>query len=367
MYQLRMSSCVCIGQQSIELIHFSVLAVVRGWRLTEPTQCLALLLMHACSLWPDVLCLQYLLLLESPKCWAWRYVHTLDTAGTGTTRHRTQTLHTHTHAQAAGEIVALGSDVSTETWHVGDKVMALLAGGGNAEYVPVHAGHIMRVPDSLTMREAGGTPETWLTAFQLLHLLAQVQAGDRVLIYAAGSGVGTAATQLAVRAGATVFAVAGSDDKLHTAASLGAAHVANYKSDPDWSDHLLAASDGGGVDVVLDCVGGSFAEHTMKLLAPDSRWVVFGLMGGPQLEGPALGVILRKRVQVMGTTLRARSDEYKTALVAAFTKSALHALGDGLQVVVDRALPLAEINEAHAIMGRNENKGKIVLHVFGDE
>ena len=213
--------------------------------------------------------------------------------------------------EAAGIIEAIGNDCEL-AFKVGDKVMSLLDGGGNADFVVTDERLLMPVPAAYAAgwELAAATPETWLTAFQLLHLLAEVTDGDTVLVHAGGSGVGTAATQLAVAAGATVIVTAGSQEKLDVAARLGASVGINYKTD-DFSEKVLEATAGKGVSVILDCVGGSHWEKNLASIAVDGRWVLYGLMGGKEAVGPALGGILRKRIRLMGTTLRSRSIAYK--------------------------------------------------------
>jgi tumor protein p53-inducible protein 3 len=272
--------------------------------------------------------------------------------------------------ELAGEVVAYAPGgalppTAPEVVAPGARVMALLSGGGNAEYAAVPAAHLLPVPPSLSWRDAGAVPETWLTAFQLLHLVAGVRAGQSVLIHAAGSGVGTAAVQLAAAAGCIVFAVAGTDDKLAVARRLGAAHGFNYKADAAWPAAVVASSPGrGGVDVVLDPVGGSFWRGNADALALDGTWVLYGSMGGGSVEGGLLAQILRKRIKMVGTTLRSRTDGYKAELTARFVREALPLLASGAAApVVDSEFPLAEAQAAHERMESNANTGKILLHM----
>lgn len=253
---------------------------------------------------------------------------------------------------------------------VGARVMALVAGGGNAGYAAVPACHLLPVPPAWTTAVASAVPETFLTAFQLLHLVAAVRPGDIVLVHAAGSGVGTAAVQLARLAGATVIAVAGTDAKLAVAKSLGAAAGVNYKADPDgWPAAVLAATPGArGVDVILDPVGGSFWAGNAHVLALDGTWVLYGSLGGSKVEGALFAALMRKRARLLATTLRGRSLEYKAALVARFAADALPALARGeVAPVVDSAFALADGAAAHARMESNESTGKILLTLPGDE
>jgi tumor protein p53-inducible protein 3 len=275
--------------------------------------------------------------------------------------------------EIAGEVVALGAD-ARRGWAVGDRVMGLVAGGGYAEYAAVDEGCLLPAPLHATFAEAAAVPEAWLTAFQILHLIGGVKRGDNVLVHAAGSGVGTAATQLAAAAGARVVATAGAAEKLERAKALGAAAAVNRRADGGrWMDAVLAALEGrgsGAVDLVLDCVGGSYADQNAAVLATDGRWVLYGFLGGATLPDamtpPLLATLLRKRARIEGTTLRARPLAYKRELVARFAEVAMPLLrSQAARPVVHTVLTggLADAREAHGIMERNENNGKIVLQI----
>jgi len=266
--------------------------------------------------------------------------------------------------EAAGEVVQAGSDCSLRI-PIGSACMTLLGSGGYAEYVLVDERLLIRIPTGMSFLQAAAIPETWLTAYQLLYLLAGVKKGDKVLVHAAGSGVGLAAIQLAVAAEAEVFAVAGTDEKLALARSLGVAHTVNYKTTPKFSASILEATGGKGVDVILDCIGASFVEENLGSAALDSRWVLYGLMGGRDISGPFLGPILAKRIKLQGTTLRSRTLDYKIQLSNEFAHHSVHAFVDGsFRPVVDRVYPLAEAQQAHEYMESNANTGKIVLSVI---
>eukprot|EP00898_Chlorokybus_atmophyticus_P000336 jgi/Chlat1/1302/Chrsp118S08658 len=263
--------------------------------------------------------------------------------------------------EVAGEVEAKG-DKCSSTWQVGDRVMALLTGGGYAEYVVVDERMAMPIPDNLDYVQAAAIPETWLTAYQLLFFIGKLQQGDSVLIHAAGSGVGTAAIQLAVQCGAQVIATAGTDAKLQTAEKLGAKAAINYKEAGDFSQKVLDATEGKGVDVILDCVGGSFWEYNSKAIAMDGRWVLYGTLGGPIVKGDMMGRLLRKRVSLLATTLRYRPDEYKIKLAREFAEHALPLFANGTYApVVDSMYKLEDVAKAHEKMGANENHGKLLL------
>jgi len=264
----------------------------------------------------------------------------------------------------AGEIVAVGPDACL-TFQVGQPVMALTAGGGYAQYAVVDERQLMALPAGFTIEQAGAIPETWLTAFQLLTLVGQVQPGDVVLVHAAGSGVGIAATQLAIGLGARVIGVAGTDDKLINSKRLGAYATVNYKSTPEFSAAVLEATEGQGVNLILDPVGGgTHMAQNCACAAQEARWVFYGLMGGTECAGSLLGTILRKRLTIKGTTLRMRSVEYKAELIAAFSAHALPKFESGeYQVQIDRTFALEEAQEGHMCMESNVTTGKILLSV----
>ncbi len=259
----------------------------------------------------------------------------------------------------AGEVLEAGARV--EGFAPGDRVMGLLPGGGYAERVSVPQRLAVRVPDSLGWREAGATPEVFITAHDAL-LQCGLQAGERVLVHAVGSGVGVAAVQIAKVMGASqVIGTAGSADKLERAAALGLDVGVNYR-EADFAEAVLEATDGAGADVVLDVIGADYWERNLRALARQGRMVLVGLMGGGVAESASLGPFLMKRLQVRGTTLRARPLEQKAQATRAFEKSVLpHIAAGRITVVIDRVYPLREAAAAQAHMEANANFGKIVL------
>ncbi len=260
----------------------------------------------------------------------------------------------------AGEVLAFGERVVG--FAVGDRVMGLAAGGGYAEKIAVHNRLAVKVPDSLSWTEAGATPEVYITAHDAL-LQCGLTAGESVLIHAAGSGVGVAAIQIAKMMGASLaIGTAGGDDKLEQARALGLDVGINYRTQ-DFADELLKVTGGRGVDVVLDVIGADYWEKNMKALAPKGRMVIVGLMGGNATQAN-LGALLQKRLQVRGTTLRARSMEEKAYATRAFEKSVVPHIASGrIKVVVDRIYPLSDAAAAQEYMESNANFGKIVLQV----
>ncbi len=260
----------------------------------------------------------------------------------------------------AGEVVAVGERV--EGFTVGERVMGLLAGGGYAELVVTHHRLAMKVPDSLSWAQAGATPEVFITAHDAL-LQCGMTAGDTVLIHAAGSGVGVAAIQIAKMLGAgMVLGTAGSGEKLERARAIGLDVGINYRTQ-DFAEEVVRATGGRGADVILDVIGADYWERNMRALALKGRMVIVGLMGGNSTTAN-IGVLLQKRAQVRGTTLRARPLEEKALATRAFEKSVLpHVASGRIRVVVDREFPLAEAAAAHEYMAANANFGKVVLAV----
>ena len=260
----------------------------------------------------------------------------------------------------AGEVQQAGDRV--EGFAPGDRVMGLLAGGGYAEKVVVHNRLAMKVPDGLSWREAGATPEVYITAHDALRQCDLV-AGESALIHAAGSGVGVAAVQIAKLLGASFVAgTAGSDEKLDQAKALGLDLGINYRT-ANFAEAVLGATNGRGVDVILDVIGAEYWERNMQAIAPKGRMVLVGLMGGPETKAN-LGLLLMKRLQVRGTTLRARPLEEKAAATRAFEKSVVPHLANGrVKVVVDRVFPLADAPDAHRYLESNANFGKVVLEL----
>lgn len=258
----------------------------------------------------------------------------------------------------AGEVVAIGNRV--DGFAPGDRVMALVTGGAYAEQALVHYRHAVKVPRGLSWHEAGATPEVFITAHDAL-MQCDLKAGESVLIHAAGSGVGTAAVQIAKMLGASqVFGTASSADKLDRARELGLDIGINYR-DQQFPDVIKEVTGGRGVDVILDVVGADYLAGNLSSLAVQGRMIIVGLMGGARTE-VNLGVIQSRRLHVMGTGLRSRPHEERAAAVQSFAKSVLPHIGSGrMRVVIDRVIPLSETQAGHEYMETNANFGKIVV------
>jgi putative PIG3 family NAD(P)H quinone oxidoreductase len=262
--------------------------------------------------------------------------------------------------EVAGEVAALGEGV--EGWRPGDRVMALIAGGGYAELVVVPAGQLMPIPAGLSWTDAAAIPEVFLTAHDNLFTRGRLAAGETVLIHGGAGGVGTAAIQLAKRAGARVLVTAGSAHKLERCRELGTDAGINHREE-DFPARVRELTGGHGADLVLDVMGASYLARNLDALAVEGRLVIIGLQGGATAEID-LNQMLRRRLTVIATTLRGRPLEQKAEIVGRFVEEALPGFDDGaLRPVVDRVLPLAEAAAAHRAMEAGENVGKIVLAV----
>lgn len=257
----------------------------------------------------------------------------------------------------AGRVVGVGSDVSR--WSVGDRVMGIVAGGGYAERVTVHESVAVAAPAGLDLPAAGAIPEVFMTAFDAAFLQGGLQAGETLLVHAVGSGVGTAAVQLARRAGAKTLGTSRTAAKLERAAGLGL--DVGIPGGGAWADAVLEYTGGRGADVILDLVGGPYLAGNQKALARRGRHVVVGVPGGAKAEID-LRALMVKRGRILGTVLRARSRHEKAELASRFTDDVLPGFTEGsLRPVIDRILPAGDVAEAHEVMERNENFGKILL------
>lgn len=262
--------------------------------------------------------------------------------------------------ECAGQVRALGAGVTGIALE--SPVMALLAGGGYAERAVVPAEQILPIPPGLSFAQAAAIPEAFLTASEACFTLGGLGAGQTVLIHAAASGVGSAALQLAKLVGARVVACAGSAEKLDFARQLGADVVVNHKLE-DFAAVVREQTAGRGADVILDFVGGSYAERHQACLAEAGRWVVIGLLGGARANLD-LGAVLRRRWQLLGLVMRTRSPGDKSQIVQRFRARFWPELASGrLRPCIDRIYPWTEVRAAHERMEANANIGKIVLEV----
>ncbi len=258
----------------------------------------------------------------------------------------------------AGVVDRVGHGVSL--WRPGDRVMGLVGGGGYADYVVVPEREAIRIPEGMSFEEAGAVPEVFITAHDALFTQLGLGLGQRLLIHAVGSGVGTAALQLAGVAGATVFGTSRSAWKLERARDLGL-DVPIDSSAQDLAEIVRRVTDGAGVDAILDLVGGPYLAGSLESLAIKGRMIVVGLTAGRTTQID-LGVLLRKRLHVVGTSLRMRPLEEKIAAARAFERDVGGLLASGrVRPIIDQVFPIEEAAEAHRHMEANANFGKIVI------
>jgi putative PIG3 family NAD(P)H quinone oxidoreductase len=260
--------------------------------------------------------------------------------------------------ECSGTVVEIGGGV--DAWSVGDRVCALLAGGGQAERVAVAAGQVMAVPSGVDLIAAAALPEVACTVWSNVFMLAALQPGEVLLVHGGASGIGTMAIQLGVALGARVAVTAGSAAKLERCAGLGADVLVNYREE-DFVERVRAATGGRGADVVLDNMGAAYLTRNVEVLATSGRLVVIGLQGGARGEMD-LGTLLRKRAAVLATTLRSRPPEEKAAIVASVVEHVWPLIADGaVHPVIDRELPMTDAARAHRVVEAGEHIGKVLL------
>lgn len=258
----------------------------------------------------------------------------------------------------AGEVDAFGP--SATLWKIGDRVMGIIGGGGHAEYVTVHERETIPIPRSMSWEEAAAIPEVFITAYDALFNRVGIRVGETLLIHAIGSGVGTAALQLARAAGVRVIGTARSAGKLEQARKLGL-DVGVDSSRGDWAAEVEAAIGAERVHAVLDLVGGSYLDGNLRVLGSRGRIVVVGLTGGAAAQ-LNMGMLLRKRLTIVGTVLRARPLEEKIGLARDFSERVVPLFEAGrVKPVVDRIFSFTEVGAAHELMESNGTFGKIVL------
>ncbi len=261
--------------------------------------------------------------------------------------------------EASGEVVRVGDGVSG--MRVGDKVCALLPGGGYAEYVATAAAHCLPVPKGMGMKEAACLPETFFTVWSNVFMRGRLKAGERFLVHGGSSGIGTTAIQLANAFGARVFVTAGTDAKCAACVDLGAEAAINYR-DTDFVDVLTAE---GGADLILDMVGGDYIPRNIKALAEDGRLVQIAFLQGPKVE-LNFALLMTKRLTMTGSTLRPQSDLAKARIAQELLEAVWPLLDAGrVAPVMDSEYALEDAGKAHARMESSGHIGKIVLRVGG--
>jgi len=259
--------------------------------------------------------------------------------------------------EVAGVIETIGEGVTR--WKGGEKVCALVPGGGYAEYAIAHEGSAMPLPAPLSFVEAAGLPETVLTVWNNVFYMSRLQPGETLLIHGGASGIGTTAIQLASAWGATVYATAGTDEKCRLCESLGAKRAINYRTE----DFETVLRDAGGVDVVLDMVGKPYFEKNLTILKDLGRLSYIAFLQGSRIEGDFTRLML-KRISISGSTLRIRTDAHKGMLAAEAVKHAWPWIAEGrFKPMVSGVFPLAEADAAHAKMEAADHAGKIILQI----
>lgn len=263
--------------------------------------------------------------------------------------------------EVAGEIVAGDAEAMLDAgFKMGDRVCALVAGGGYAELCVAPVGQCLPVPDGLSDVQAASLPETFFTVWSNVFERARLQPGETLLIQGGSSGIGVTAIQLAKALGARVLVTAGSDEKCAACLALGADHAINYKTS-DFVEEIKRLTNGQGVDVILDMVAGSYVAREVASLAEDGRLVIIALQGGSKAEFNA-GLVLRKRLTITGSTLRPRSLEFKAAIAKALREKVWPLIASGVvKPVIHSTFAAADAAKAHTLMESNQHVGKIVL------
>ena len=263
--------------------------------------------------------------------------------------------------EIAGEVAACGP--ARSLWKVGDRVFGIVGGGGNAQFIVTHERTLAAIPENLDWREAAAVPEAFITAHDALVTQAEVRPSERVLIHAVGSGVGLAAVQLARAAGALPLGDARTAAKIERARSLGLADGFVVDDIGALAQRVTERTNGAGVGIVLDLVGGEYLAASIAAAAPKGRIILIGTMGGRDASLP-LGVILGKRLTLRGTVLRARPLEEKIIATRAFAAQVVPLLASGaVGPVVDRVFPLDQIGDAHRYLESNATFGKVVVEI----
>jgi len=262
--------------------------------------------------------------------------------------------------EVAGTVAAIGDGVTQ--WKEGDAVCALIAGGGYAEYASAPAPQVLPVPDGLDMIQAAGIPETFFTVWANVFDRGHLAVGESILIHGGSSGIGTTAIQLACEFGATAYVTVGSAEKAAFCEELGAAKAINYR-EQDFVEETKAITDGAGVDVILDMVGGDYLPRNIRALRPDGRILQIALMGGAKGELD-LGRVMTRRLTVTGSTLRPRSVEIKGVIASSLREHVWPLFEAGkIGPVIHQTFPLAEASKAHVLMETSAHIGKIILTV----
>ncbi len=262
--------------------------------------------------------------------------------------------------EIAGTVSDLGKN--TERFNIGDRIFGLVGGGGYAEKAVIDYRMAMHIPSDWSFEEAAAVPEVFFTANENIFTLGQLTEGETILIHAGGSGVGSAGIQIADHAGAQVFVTAGNTKKINKCMELGAKAGINYK-DSDFTDEISRLTNGDGVDVVLDFIGAEYLQRNLSILKIKGRLLQVGLISGSETN-INLGIVMRKRLKIIGSVMRPQSLEEKVAITQRFVERWLPKLITGkLQPIIDTVFTLEQVRNAHEYMEANRNFGKILLKI----
>lgn len=264
--------------------------------------------------------------------------------------------------EIAGEVYAMGA--KAKRWKEGDKIFGLLPGGGYAEFAVINERMANSMPPNLSFEEAAGIPEVFLTAYQALYRHSKLQRGEKILIHAGASGVGTAAIQMAKILGATIY-VTTSKEKRNACLKLGATEAIDHKNE-NFEEKVIEFTEGKGVNVIIDFIGGPFFMPNLRSLATDGRLIILATLGGNKSENTDIRLILSKRLTIIGSTLRSRTREYQINLNEEFNQYAYDKFKSRiLTPVIDKVFDWKDAASAHLYMEENKNTGKIILKITG--
>lgn len=262
--------------------------------------------------------------------------------------------------ECSGIVEEVGGQV--ENLIKGDEVCALLAGGGYAEKVSVPSGQVLKVPKGFSFEQAAALPEVFATAYFNLYMEANLSEGEKTLIHAGASGVGTAAIQICKAKGNPCFVTAGTKEKISRCMELGA-EGGTVRNEENFADAVAKWTDNNGVQVILDPVGGNYLEDNMKSLSLEGRLVMIGLMGGAKAS-INLGLLMMKRLRIIGSTLRAQPIPKKTEIMNNLNENIWPLLESGdIKPIIDTVIPIEEVDKAHKLMESNQTFGKVILKV----
>jgi NADPH2:quinone reductase len=260
--------------------------------------------------------------------------------------------------EIAGTVIETGVNVTR--WKAGDKICALVTGGGYAEYCSVPASQCLPIPGNLSFNEAASLPETFFTVWSNVFDRGALKKSETLLVHGGSSGIGVAAIQMAEALGAVVYVTAGSEEKCHFCEGLGAAKAINYKTE-NFAEVIKQITNGRGVDVILDMIGGDYTSNNIKSLADDGRLVMINMMMGKDVQID-LSLVMIKRLTITGSTLRSRDTAFKAAIAQNLEKTIWPLLASSqIKPIINAVFPAEKVADAHSLMESSKHIGKIVL------